>query len=1137
MAERGPGTGPRPRPASTWRAWPPWGPGTAAAALLLLLAAVAVARAEYIPPGPRYRCPQASLYPCSCLAGGDQGLQVRCHNTNLATLSAGLLQVAKMNTPIERLHVTGCNIGRLYGALLHPLKVRVLVIEDTPLTSIDAGTFFGVNRTLQELHVVRTRLQAFPSQALQVLGNLTLLRLDGHEIAELPSTAFTEGDSLLPGHLSKLHICNGNITDLPVDVFQPLRKLTVLDLHGNNITQLRKNQFKGLRDVEALDLSHNGLSKLDASHLSDLTKLAACNVSHNAIGELTRGTFARNTVLRLLNMSGNRLRRLDGNSFRGMRFIRRLFLADNQIADVGRGTFGGITRVGTIDLARNKLKKIDFQMFQQLQYCEVIDVSENQVTDIQKLSFKDLYLVRINLSHNAIETIEPGAFENCANVTVLDLSHNKIGNIPRTAFDANTYATELQLSYNLLTDLAQVPLHNMTGLKVLNVSHNLIERVPRNVFPKLYELHTVDLSHNNLQEIWNGVFQTLFGLRFLNLSHNSMAEVRSSTFGAVPTLLELDLSHNNLSDVGRGSLARLASLRWLTLAHNQVSRVFQLPISLSYLDLSHNAVARLEPGTTWPSMNALLGLDLSHNGMEDAALTHGSFANLLTLQRLDLSHNELTRPPWEALGDLTSLQYLHLQHNKLTELPRAAFGRLPVVFQLELAHNQISNVSVRAFDGLLQLLTLNLTANAITHLPNGALQGLVSLRTLDLSHNQLERLDNKTHGLLDDCLSLERVNLSHNKISFVTKKMFPSSPYIPYRLREVDLSHNVMPVLTHDLTLGTKKVEVLNVSYNNINEIRRGVVGNLTALRVLDVSHNELESLEGTAGQGFRPPRNLTHLYVQGNRLLDVPGDSLAALRPGLAVLDVRANKITTFHRRFLPLLMNGTEFRYEDNPFQCSCVSRPLRHWLGVQAATLPWWGAVRCAEPQFLAGQALVDVAEDRLTCEVTDPASKDPDFDISPDLKFREIKRDAKGAVVVSWYVTTNEDVADFLLVVRDTADAADKVVRAPTEEEEDDDDGVTPRDPSEVLRRVLPYTSRQHTLPADLTGGALELCVLAQDSGGDVRRWRRSQCRALPAGGPGAGQQLRGAAATATATAALALLPAAVLVLLCGAAAGP
>jgi len=67
-----------------------------------------------------------------------------------------------------------------------------------------------------------------------------------------------------------------------------------------------------------------------------------------------------------------------------------------------------------------------------------------------------------------------------------------------------------------------------------------------------------------------------------------------------------------------------------------------------------------------------------------------------------------------------------------------------------------------------------------------------------------------------------QVNVSYNKISFVTRKTFPSSPYIPYRLHTVDLSHNMMPVLTYDLTYGTGKMETLNVSHNIINEIRRG---------------------------------------------------------------------------------------------------------------------------------------------------------------------------------------------------------------------------------------------------------------------------------------------------------------------------
>lgn len=84
-----------------------------------------------------------------------------------------------------------------------------------------------------------------------------------------------------------------------------------------------------------------------------------------------RGTFARNSLLKVLNLSHNKIRKLDSNTFRGMRFLVRLYLSDNQINDVGRGTFGPVTRIGTIDLARNFIKKIDFQMFNQLQFAEV----------------------------------------------------------------------------------------------------------------------------------------------------------------------------------------------------------------------------------------------------------------------------------------------------------------------------------------------------------------------------------------------------------------------------------------------------------------------------------------------------------------------------------------------------------------------------------------------------------------------------------------------------------------------------------------------------------------------------------------------------------------------------------------------
>ncbi|KAJ8983100.1 hypothetical protein NQ317_001843 [Molorchus minor] len=119
------------------------------------------------------------------------------------------------------------------------------------------------------------------------------------------------------------------------------------------------------------------------------------------------------------------------------------------------------------------------------------------------------------------------------------------------------------------------------------------------------------------------------------------------------------------------------------------------------------------------------------------------------------------------IGRLYGSLLYKLKGNNMTTLDRNAFGKLPVVFELNLANNNLRNINTRAFEGLLQVLVLNLTNNNLTHIPNGAFQGLVALQTLDLSHNKIAKLDNKTHGLLDDCLSLERVRFWVSQFSFV----------------------------------------------------------------------------------------------------------------------------------------------------------------------------------------------------------------------------------------------------------------------------------------------------------------------------------------------------------------------------------
>lgn len=210
-----------------------------------------------------------------------------CEGGNLASLSVAFQNIAAINgSKVEEVVIRNSHFSSLYGTLFHKSNARVLRIQDIPIKLINEYTFWGINKTLEELRIVNSSLTAFPRDAFKVLGNLKILELDQHEIDGLKTNEFD--DSQLPAKLEKIYITNGNIVELGANGFQHLKKVKVIDLHGNKIEVLKKNQFRGLRDAEVLDISFNNIAKLDSSHIADLTKLTFCNSSNNKLTELSR---------------------------------------------------------------------------------------------------------------------------------------------------------------------------------------------------------------------------------------------------------------------------------------------------------------------------------------------------------------------------------------------------------------------------------------------------------------------------------------------------------------------------------------------------------------------------------------------------------------------------------------------------------------------------------------------------------------------------------------------------------------------------------------------------------------------------------------------------------------------------------
>jgi Leucine rich repeat len=238
-------------------------------------------------------------------------------------------------------------------------------------------------------------------------------------------------------------------------------------------------------------------------------------------------------------------------------------------------------------------------------------------------------------------------------------------------------------------------------------------------------------------------------------------------------------------------------------------------------------------------------------------------------------------------------------------------------------------------------------------------------------------------------LSVFQLNLSHNKISFISRKMFPSNPWISYRLERVDLSHNSIPVLTFDITFGTKKIKFLNLSHNTIKDIRKFVVGNLTALEVFDLSNNQLMNLNDLDAP-FNLPENITHLYLQNNEIFKLNYTAITSLK-NIREVNLENNQLAHLNKSLIDIIKQGVSVHFGGNPMICNCEVQSLKHFLLGQVSPPSQYSQLTCSEPKHVSGVTLQDVDDQQLTCSDEEKSSIEEfnhEFEKLPDIRFRDI-----------------------------------------------------------------------------------------------------------------------------------------------------
>jgi Leucine-rich repeat (LRR) protein len=538
---------------------------------------------------------------------------------------------------------------------LYPENIKHLDLSNLELESVPAWVV--KYHRLEELNLSSNQL-SYITEDLAQLHELKKLWLHNNQLTHLPSQPSPQ--------LNYINLHNNALTHIPANwLNQP--SLEVWNLSHNKIARLPKNNWQQLASLQKLDLSYNALTVL-RQEIVNLPKAKHLFLEHNKLIEIPEELVDRQIVsLRDFISNFCDIPEKLGNKYGHLVDIYRLVL-DQYTEKYG---IAGLTNVFCLahfnsseNVRKASLKELkrwfDKKQSKALKLWEYTDkpsypqflsfLYEAQQILAEQLSWECIAVwvkrlslhssKRVLMSNQQVKGLPDFALKYWQNPWV-DLSYNELKKLPKTLAHILNIS-RLDLSYNLLKQFDNKEALYMTQIKKLYLNDNFLKSVPPALFAELPRVTNIDLSHNYLGEL--------------------------PEFSYAPKLKKLDLSHNLLTYLPT-SITQFHSLQHLNLSHNHLGLLSHLiepalPLEMSHLDrlthldLSYNFLDEIPPGIGL--MDNLQWLNLSQNRLTELPVLYDS----LTLEVLDLSHNELTQVSAD-ITEIPTLQKIILTGNPL----------------------------------------------------------------------------------------------------------------------------------------------------------------------------------------------------------------------------------------------------------------------------------------------------------------------------------------------------------------------------------------------------------------------------------------------------------------------------------------
>ncbi|XP_048860288.1 fibromodulin a [Brienomyrus brachyistius] len=253
-----------------------------------------------------------------------------------------------------------------------------------------------------------------------------------------------------------------------------------------------------------------------------------------------------------------------------------------------------------------------------------------------------------------------------------------------------------------------------------------------------------------------------------------------------------------------------------------------VPSRMKYVYLQYNKITRIRDDA-FSNATRLVWVMLHRNQLRSDQISKNAFANLNSLERLYLDHNNLTQVP---VNLPVSIRDLRLNNNKISKIETSSFKGMDNLTVLYLHANEIQDVG-RVLKDLTSLTLLDLSNNHLKKVPQELPKMLHQL------YMESNSIDAVPVNFLSDFSQLQYVRMSHNAL---TDRGIPPNTFNVSGLVELDLSFNKLEKIPPVST----SLEHLYLQANHIKEFSLSSfcsvvdIMNFSRLRVLRLGGNEI---------------------------------------------------------------------------------------------------------------------------------------------------------------------------------------------------------------------------------------------------------------------------------------------------------